>query len=60
MNLLPNYLLAVLDPALVGFSLFTFAVVALMQLAYTITTMTRASRRDDEIEQLALKFSHKK
>ena len=60
MNFQPNYLLAVSDPALVGFSLLIFAVVAVMQLAHTITTMTRASRHDDEIEQLALKFSHKK
>ena len=54
------YLLGVSDLALFGFSLLIFAVVALMQLAHTVTTVTRASKQDDEIEQLALKFSHKK
>ena len=60
MNFQPNYFLAVPDLALYGFSLLMITVVALMQLAYAITTMTRASKHDDEIEQLALKFSHKK
>jgi hypothetical protein len=52
--------LGVSDLAMFGFSLLIFAVVALMQLAHTVTTMTRASKQDDEIEQLAVKFSHKK
>ena len=60
MNFQPNYLLAVSDLALWGFSFLMITVVAMMQLAHAITTMTRASKHDDEIEQLAMKFSHKK
>jgi len=55
-----NYLLGVSDVALYGFSILAITVVAVMQLVHTVATMTRASKQDDEIEQLALKFSHKK
>ena len=60
MNFQPNYLLGVADLALYGFSLLVIAVLGVTQLIHAIATMTRASKQEDEIEQLALKFSHKK
>jgi hypothetical protein len=55
-----NYLMGVADLALLGFSIVTIVVVGLMQMIHAIATLANPSKQEDEIEKLALKFSHKK
>jgi|RhiMethySRZTD1v2_1073278.scaffolds.fasta_scaffold328264_2 hypothetical protein len=60
MELQHYYLLGSADLALLGFSVLAIAVMGVMQLIHAIATMTSPSKQDDENEQLALKFSHRK
>jgi hypothetical protein len=57
----PDNVLLVLDAASYFLSLLLLAVFGVMLLCYTIAaTMAHASKQQDDMEQLALKFCHKK